>query len=141
MRKAVFLVAAWSASAAIAGRLLNLEHPGLAKAKAAVAAASRGREWLRVESSGKPIRLPVGVPQPGTCRVEFKLADLLLDEPVAVRTEGGQARQIAKAGKPQGEAPFTGLGAVEVPGGHFTIELTARAVIGIDHLRLTRLEP
>ena len=97
--------------------------------------------WLKIESNGKPIRLPVSVPQPGTYRIEIKLADELLKEPVTARLEGGEARQISRAGKPQGEVPFTGLGTIEVAGKAFSLELTAPAAIGIDHLRLTRLEP
>ncbi len=115
--------------------LLRREIPARA-ITASLGAGFQGGGWLRVETGGKPLRLNIPVPAPGSYRLHLKPVGNIIEGTLRIELEGGQQALMQRMEGHEREVPYLDLGVAEAVDGRLTVILDGSPVVGIDHIRL-----
>ncbi len=108
-------------------------------------AGYRNGGWLRIETAGRPVEIPLEVGREGACAVEVKPVNHLIEGSIEIRLVGGDTIRVQRHAAPdgrslnEGEVPWVSLGQATASQGRLTVVVSGNPVIGLDHFRIRRL--
>ncbi len=95
--------------------------------------------YLKIDTKGKPVEIPLAVREPGTYRVLIKPVGHLNDGSMRIAIKGGVFKPIPKRDVPEANVPYINIGTIEAQDRAAVIVVGGDAVVGLDQIKMEKV--